>query len=86
MVTAVASRVRGLLQVRRSASNWICTPVIYGSGLTFMPLELNSKQAIALFTLCHLPKASLAQENCIAELENDISLQRLIEFGFQTRS
>lgn len=84
MSTAVASRIQGIFQVRRTEENWVITPVIYGSGITYLPLEMNSGAAIELFGACQLPKASLAQDSFIIELTAPVTVERLAEFGFKT--
>jgi hypothetical protein len=84
MSTAVASRIQGIFQVRRTAENWIIIPIIYGSGITYLPLEMTSKEAVELFGACQLPKASLAQESFIIELESPVTTHMLSEFGFTT--
>src|SRR5580700_4105996 len=84
MSTAVASRIQGIFQVRRTAENWIIIPVIYGSGITYMPLEMTSKQAVELFGACQLPKASLAQESFIIELTSPVTVDLLAHHGFKT--
>jgi hypothetical protein len=84
MITAVASRIYGIFQVRRTSDSWTVTPVIYGSGTTYLPKEMNARDAINLFTVCRLPKASLAQDSFIAELDTEVSAKQLTEFGFET--
>ncbi|HEY9776919.1 MAG TPA: hypothetical protein V6C81_24355 [Planktothrix sp.] len=83
MTTAVASRIEGIFQVRRTAENWIIIPIVYGSGVSFQPLEMTSKQAVELFGACQLPKASLAQESFIIELTSPVTIDLLAHFGFK---
>ncbi len=77
-----ARRTRGLFQVRREAGSWICSPVLYGSGITYQPLPLSSSRLIDLFTLSRLPFASLAEDCFILEFFDDITPEQLRDFGF----
>jgi hypothetical protein len=45
---------------------------------------MTSKEAVELFGACQLPKASLAQESFIIELESQVTTHLLSEFGFKT--
>ena len=84
MITAVASRTYGIFQVRRTLDNWTVTPVIYCSGITYLPKQLNSREAANLFAACRLPKATLAQDSFIVELDTEVPSALLNEFGFET--
>jgi hypothetical protein len=77
-----SDRTKGLFQIRREAAVWICSPVIYGSGTTFLPLSLSTRRLVDLFTLCRLPHASLTEDCFIVEFFDDIKVAQLQEFGF----
>jgi hypothetical protein len=76
------NRTKGLFQIRRDAGLWICSPIIYGSGITFLPLPLSARRMVDLFTLCRLPYASLTEDCFIFEFFDDITVAQLQEFGF----
>lgn len=78
------NRTKGLFQLRRNAGKWICAPVIYGSGTTFLPLTMTTKRLVDLFTLCRLPHASLAEDCFILEFFDEITVAQLQDFGFAT--
>jgi hypothetical protein len=83
MTTVVASRTIGILQVLRTSDSWTITPVIYNSGITYMPKQFTAVEAIDLFGACRLPKATLAQESFIVEIDHEISSAMLKQFGFE---
>ena len=78
----LSDRTQGLFQIRREAGVWVCSPVIYGSGTTFLPLPLSSSRLVELFTMCRLPHASLTEDCFIVEFYDDIKIMQLQEFGF----
>jgi hypothetical protein len=80
--TVTPNRTKGLFQIRRDEGVWICSPVIYGSGATFLPLPMSTRRLVDLFTLCRLPLASLTEDCFILEFLDDISVEQLQQFGF----
>jgi hypothetical protein len=86
MVTAVATKEKGLFQVtKKSYDTWICSPVVYGSVVRFRAMELSTSDLTGLFRVFGLtePATDVAESTTfVVEFVDEMPLERLSRFGF----
>ena len=87
MVTAVATKEKGLFQVTRNSNGtWTCSPVVYGSVVRFKAMVLNSADLSGLFRVFNLPAPATdrLEASFIVEFVDDMPLEKLSRFGFSS--
>ncbi len=85
MVTAIATKEKGLFQVtKKSDDTWICSPVVYGSVVRFKAMELSTVDLANLFRVFNLPEfaTDTVENSFIVEFIDEMPLERLSRFGF----
>ena len=85
MVTAIATKEKGLFQVsKKSDQTWTCSPVVYGSVVRFKAMELSTADLTGLFRVFNLPvpDTETIDGSFIVEFVDDMPLERLSRFGF----
>lgn len=85
MATAVAIKVPGLFQLtKRGEQSWSCLPAVYGSAVTFKPMELSQNELAALFKIFRLSLTLVDDDSFIIEFADDMPVERLSKFGFRS--
>ncbi len=85
MVTAIATKEKGLFQVtKKSYDTFTCSPVVYGSVVRFKAMELSAADLAGLFRVFNLPvpATETIEGSFIVEFVDDMPLERLSRFGF----
>jgi len=73
---------RGLLQVNKEADNlWICSAVLYGSKVKYVPSQLTDAEVDGLFQSFHLPKIAGTKTHAVVEFIDEYPAEKLAEFG-----